>query len=226
MTLVQIIGSINEQLRLQLEKYHCMRGQLKYRAPSMVSLTGIKADDKPIMIWQTEPQLSYFLSLYVDQEPDSGGVTIAVDLTNNDFIYTTMTTAAIKQEAKLQEELRQQEDERRTQEMRKSLLQQTEKVGSALAEKVADALLSNSLGYGHRDYCGMGLTYRDAAYCYGELWDGYMLEPMLQWSSKQEFISWLAMQSDASFARLDAKEQFYWGNQTVTRQRLKALAGE
>jgi hypothetical protein len=225
MTLVQIISSINDNLRMQLEKYHCVRGQLKYQAPSMVSLTGIRADEKPIMIWQTEPQLSYFLSLYVDQEPGSGGVTIAIDLKNNQFKYATVTVSAIKQEAGIQEDLRKQDDEHRKQEMRKHLAQQTDKYGLVLAERVADALLSNSLGYGHRDYCGMGLEYREGTWYYGELWDGYMAEPLLKWSSKSAFISWLTIQSDASLARLEAKESFYWGNQTITRERLKALAG-
>jgi hypothetical protein len=224
MTLVQIISSINEQLRLQLGKYHCVRGQLKYQAPSIVSLTGIRADNNPIMIWQTEPQLAYYLSLYVDQEPNSGGVTIAIDLTGNQFQYTTITTAAIKEFATLHEEQEKADDENRKLELRKALARQTEKVGAVLAEKVAAALLTNSVGYGHRDYCGMGLEYREGKYYYGELWDGSMMEPLLQWSSKQEFINWLAQQSDASLARLEAKE-FYWGNQTITRQRLKMLVG-
>jgi hypothetical protein len=111
-------------------------------------------------------------------------------------------------------------------ELRKALAQQTEKFGLALAGKVAATLLNYSLGYGHRDYCGMGLEYREGVYRYGELWDGYMMEPLLKWSSKEDFINWLAQQSDASLARLEAKDSFYWGNQTITRQRLKALGGE
>jgi hypothetical protein len=225
MTLVQIISSINDNLRLQLEKYHCMRGQLKYQAPSMVSLTGIRADEKPVMIWQTEPRLSYFLSLYVEQEPGSGGVMIAIDLKSNQYKYSSITTSAIKQEARVQHDLQQQDYEQRKQELRKYLSQQTDKYGMVLAERVADVLLSNSLGYGHRDYCGMGLEYREGTYYYGELWDGYMGEPLLKWSSKQAFVSWLTIQSDASLARLEAKESFYWGNQTITRDRLKTLVG-
>jgi len=226
MDLVQIISAINENLRLQLEKYHCERGQLKYQAPSMVSLNGIKADSKPILIWQTDAKLGYYLSLYVDKEPNSGGVTINIDLKSDRFIYSTVTIAAIKQEAQLQEENRKQDDERRKLELRKALAQQTEKYGTALAEKVAGALLKNTLGYSHRDYCGTGLEYNEGTYYYGELYDGYMMEPILKWSSQEDFIHWLAQQSDASLGRLEAKEPFYWGNQTITRQRLKALVTE
>lgn len=226
MTLVEIIRTINEQLRAQLEKYHCERGQLKYQAPSMVSLTGIKADEKSIMIWQTDARLGYLLSQYVDQAPDGGGVSITIDLKNNQFTYFDFTTASIKQEAQLQEEHRQQDDDRRKLDLRKTLSQQTDKFGKALAEKVAGTLQKYSLGYGHRDYCGMGLEYKEGIYYYGELWDGYMGEPLLKWPVKDDFVNWLAQQSDTSLARLEAKEQFYWGNQTITRQRLKALVAE
>jgi hypothetical protein len=226
MSLVQIINAINEQLRAQLEKYHCERGQLKYQAPSMVSLTGIRADDKPIMIWQTDAKLGYFLSQYVDQAPDGGGVSITVDLRSDQFTYFDFTTTDIKQEAQLQEETRKEDDDRRKLELRKVLAQQTDRFGMILAEKVADSLLKYSLGYGHRDYCGMGLEYREGIYYYGELWDGYMMEPLLKWPLKDDFVHWLAQQSDASLARLEAKEPFYWGNQTITRQRLKTLVAE
>ena len=97
---------------------------------------------------------------------------------------------------------------------------QTTAYGVALAEKVAAALQVKSLGYGHRDYCGMGLEYRNGTYYYGELSDGYMEKPTLQWSSKQSFVQWLAQQSDASCGRLDDPNPFYRGNQTITRQRL------
>ena len=226
MTLVEIIRTINEQLRAQLEKYHCERGQLRYQAPSMVSLTGIKADEKPIMIWQTDTRLGYLLSQYVDQAPDGGGVSITIDLSSDQFTYFDFTTASIKQEAQLQEEHLKQDDDRQKLDLRKTLSHQTEKFGKALAEKVASSLLTYSLGYGHRDYCGMGLEYKDGVYYYGELWDGYMMEPLLKWPSMDDFVNWLAQQSDASLARLEAKESFYWGNQTITRQRLKTLVAE
>jgi hypothetical protein len=97
----------------------------------------------------------------------------------------------------------------------------TDQYGKDLAEKVATALLRGSIGYGHRDYCGMGLEYRDGLYCYGSLWDGYMGEEVKHWSSKEAFVNWLSQQSDASMARLEEKDPFFWGNQTISRGRLE-----
>ncbi|WP_207513963.1 hypothetical protein [Longitalea luteola] len=223
MTLEQIVSDINRELRAQLEKYHCVRGQLRYQAPSMVSLNGTRGDGKPVLIWQNAPRLPYLLSLYVDQLSGCGGVTVEVDLSTDRFEYKPLSIAVIKQEAKEQEEQESADEKRRQQAYRRSLEQQTETYGMALASAVADALLHNSIGYGHRDYCGTGLEYRDGVYYYGELMDGFMWEPFLQWASKQDFIQWLARQSDASLARLEAKEPFYWGNQTITRNRLTEL---
>ena len=224
MTLVAVINAINQELQLQLSTYHCVQGELRYQGPSMVSLSGIKPDDKSILIWQTGPKLGYLLSLYVDQQPDCGGVTIAVK-SPDQFIYTPLSKAAIQQTAK-QKEIEQQEDAQQAKlEMRRTLAQKTAIYGSELAEKVANALQrNNGLGYGHRDYCGMGLEYRDGVFKYGEVHDGYLADPpTLQWSSKELFVEWLADQSDASLARFD-KDPWYWGNQTIDRQRLNVVA--
>lgn len=223
MDLVQLISSINTELRQQLEKHHCVRGELRYQAPSMVSFSGTRSDNKPMLIWQNESRLPYLLSLYVEQLPNSGGVTIAVDLARETFNHKSLSTADIHRAASNRQREQQAEDKRLLQERRKELAQQTNPYGMELAAKVADALLRGSVGYGHRDYCGTGLEYREGVYCYGELWDGYMTEPILKWAAKQDFISWLAQQSDASMARLEAKEPFYWGNQTITRHRLTYL---
>lgn len=224
MTLVESINAINQELRLQLEKYHCERGELRYQAPSMVSLSGIKEEDgKPILIWQAGPRLGYLLSQYTDQQRDCGGVTIAVKLPDQ-FIYTPMAKAVIQQAAKQRETAQQEEVQQGKLKLREELAQKRVPFGWELAGKVADALQrANSIGYGHRDYCGMGLEYRQGSFFYGELWDGVMLEPTHEWSSKENFIAWLAHQSDASLARLEARESFYWGNQTITRDRLIML---
>jgi len=223
MTLVAVINAINQELQLQLSTYHCVQGELRYQGPSMVSLSGIKPDDKSILIWQTGPKLGYLLSLYVDQQPDCGGVTIAVKLPDQ-FIYTPVPKAAMQQAAK-QKETEQQEDAQQAKlEMRRALAQKTTIYGRELAEKVAHALQrNNGIGYGHRDYCGMGLEYRQGTFFYGELWDGSMMEPVSKWSSTEAFVEWLAHQSDASLGRLEATEPFYWGNQTITHQRLVEL---
>jgi hypothetical protein len=223
MTLEQVQDDICRELLAQLEKYHCVRGQLRYQAPSIVSLSGTKEDGKPILIWQGSPGLPYLLSQYVDQMPDCGGVTINVDLSIQSFNFEPLSMAAIKQAAKEREEQEKADEKRRQQEYRKMLELQTEIYGPELASKVADALMHNVVGYGHRDYCGMGLEFYNGTYSYGELWDGSMMPPMKQWISKEDFIQWLAQQSDASLARLEATEPFYWGNQTITRKRLMEL---
>ena len=223
MTLIEAISGINQELRMQLEKYHCERGELRYQAPAMVSLSGINASDKPILIWQTDPKLGYLLSQYVAQQSDCGGVIIAVRLPDQ-FFYTPVAKATIQQAAKQKEIEQQDEAQQAKLELRRTLAQKTTPYGRELAEKVANTLQhSYSVGYGHRDYCGTGLEYREGTFLYGELWDGYMTEPISQWSSKENFIEWLARQSDASLGRLDATEPFYWGNQTITRERLIAL---
>lgn len=94
--------------------------------------------------------------------------------------------------------------------------------GETLATQVADGLeKGKSIGFSHRDYCGMGMEVNgQGQYCYGELWDGIMEKPALL-KSKASFITWLAVQSTASLARLDESEQFYRGNQVITRKMLE-----
>lgn len=94
--------------------------------------------------------------------------------------------------------------------------------GEVFAGAIADKLRSGaSLGYGHRDYCGMGLDYDGSSYRYGELWDGW-LEPTLSFDTREAFIAWLAVQSTAALARLD-DQAFYQGNQVITRVRLESF---
>jgi hypothetical protein len=223
MTLVEAINGINQELRIQLEKYHCERGELRFQVPSIISLSGIDAYDKPVLIWQTGSRLGYLLSQYVNMQADCGGVIIAIRLPDQ-FFYTPVAKAAIQQTAKQREIEQQGEVEQAKLQLRQELAQRRTPFGWELAEKVANALQRNhSIGYGHRDYCGMGFEYRQGIYCYGELWDGAMPEPTYEWQSKENFVAWLAHQSDASLGRLDAKDPFYWGNQTITRERLISL---
>ncbi|WP_346318946.1 hypothetical protein [Chitinophaga sp. YIM B06452] len=98
--------------------------------------------------------------------------------------------------------------------------------GYHLASQVAGKLdEGHSLGYFHRDYCGMGLQKNDKGeYLYGELHDGYMdglLKAPSKFGSRKAFVDWLAFQSTASLARLNDSEPFFRGNQTITRKRLE-----
>jgi predicted metal-dependent HD superfamily phosphohydrolase len=106
--------------------------------------------------------------------------------------------------------------------------------GAGLAQRVAHYLKQgHGLGYGHRDYCGMGLELLDSRFCYGELNDGRM-DPPEEWrkdgpnrafDSAEAFVAWLAEQSDVTLARLEAADEFYHRNQTITRERLEEFAG-
>ncbi|WP_123864765.1 hypothetical protein [Chitinophaga barathri] len=109
----------------------------------------------------------------------------------------------------------------------RELASDTEYFGYYLAGLVADKLdEGHSLGYSHRDYCGMGLEKNDKGeYLYGELYDGGMMIPS-KFTNRESFVEWLAFQSTASLARLNDKEEFYRGNQTLTRQRLEQFIGQ
>ncbi|MDZ4286906.1 MAG: hypothetical protein U0984_03055 [Prosthecobacter sp.] len=107
--------------------------------------------------------------------------------------------------------------------------------GIELATRIATCLEGgHEFGYGHRDYCGMGLALQEGHYCYDEVNDGRlpMLEDILRpgntdgraFANRDDFIAWLAVQSDKSLARLDAPNEFYHRNQTVDRNRLEEFA--
>ena len=227
MTLEQLSSDINQEIRAQLEKNHCVRGELRYQPLSSVSLKGIKEDDTPINIWQTNPRLGYLLWLYVDLLPNDGGVIIMVNLPDQ-FTYSSISNGVIEQDAKQIEQQRQAESLQAQREKLEALRLHTEKYGMAFAEQVANGLLKGgSIGYNHRDYCGMGLEYQDGVFTYGEVHDGYMTyhpNSKRSWSSKESFVEWLAEQSDASLARFEEKDSWYWGNQTIDRKRLLVLA--
>ncbi len=104
--------------------------------------------------------------------------------------------------------------------------------GRELAERVAAQLeAGHELTYAHRDYCGMGLRHWDGQYLYGEVYDASLrpledLQAMTDPSAyryfqkREDFIVWLADQSDLSLARLESPDEFSQRNQTIDRERL------
>lgn len=103
--------------------------------------------------------------------------------------------------------------------------------GADLAARVASLLEEGyPLTHAHRDYCGMGLVFQGGHYCYSEIWDGLPLEleslqtcgqPWAQaFARREDFILWLAAQTDRSLSRLEAEDDFYHQNQTIHRQQL------
>lgn len=93
--------------------------------------------------------------------------------------------------------------------------------GSRIAELVADKLQKGYLlGYQHRDFCGMAMKMDEKnQFLYGELYDGIEFSFPMIFKNRELFIIWLSGQSTASLARLD-DDDFYRGNQVITRQRL------
>lgn len=213
--------AIDLQLRVVLEKYNCVRGSIRFQAPALLSMNGIKTDGKPILIWPTDKKLDSLVSKYVFQEPELGGLIVQADLAMDQFVYKQVSKGRLYQEAQQVQRQREQEARNQQQNWRRLLESKTDVFGRQLAEQVAERLQTRSFGFGHREYCGMGLEYRSGAYYYGGLWDGMMDDKVQVFSSKEEFVVWLADQSDASMARLDEIDAFYWGNQTVTRLRLQ-----
>ncbi len=93
--------------------------------------------------------------------------------------------------------------------------------GESLAARVADALRRGAtIANGHRDYGGMGLFRIGGEYLYAEVYDGQPSgDPPARFTSGQDFVAWLAAQSDASL-RGDPSDPFTFDNQRVTRARL------
>ena len=116
---------------------------------------------------------------------------------------------------------------------------QKSQYGLALASAVADRLYNGDvLAYGHRDYCGMGLRFADGEFIYGEVSDGELptSEELKIWSdiphkferltfsSKSDFVAWLAAQSDTSLHGTDLRGPQLVGNQRITLKRLESFA--
>ncbi|WP_343690008.1 hypothetical protein [Chitinophaga sp.] len=213
--------AIDLQLRIVLEKYNCVRGSIRFQAPALLSINGVRTDGKPVLIWPTDKKLDSLVSRYVSQEPQLGDLIVQADLAMDQFVYKQVSKSRLQLEAQQVQRQREQEARKQQEKWRSLLESKTEPYGQQLAEQVAIRLQERSFGFGHRDYCGMGLEYRNGAYYYGGLWDGMMDDKVEIFVSKEEFVGWLAVQSDASMARLDEIDAFYWGNQTVTRQRLQ-----
>ena len=74
--------------------------------------------------------------------------------------------------------------------------------------------------YRHRDYCGIGLEAVSGKYVMGDCYDGYLRNdcPTQSWSTTDEFVTWLAAQSDHTLGNP--------GNQRITLERLTAFVND
>jgi hypothetical protein len=72
--------------------------------------------------------------------------------------------------------------------------------GRELAEGVA-ALLDRGewIGDSHAYYCGTGFAMVDGKYCWAHIDDGFPGKVLQAFSSRGDFVDWLAAQTDASF---------------------------
>lgn len=219
--------ALNEFLRDKLKTAHCTGGHLECRITGALLLTlrGQREDGKSMLFWDLERPLKRLIDDYLNNtDPDAAALIIDIDLPADKFEYRHISrpeaAAAEQQEAAE----RKREEELRLQEMKQQISCQKTYYGRELAEKVADALQHGALAYSHRDYCGMGLETGSAGeYLYGEVWDGGLAIPTHSFPDKAAFVNWLAIQSDASMAMLDAKDPWYWNNQVITRNRLEAF---
>lgn len=99
--------------------------------------------------------------------------------------------------------------------------------GREFAERIADALAAGlEILYQHRDYCGMGLRMLDGQFCYGRVQEGYLdrqSDPNCRlFASREEFIDWMAEQSDLSLDGHEEAEAYYRDNQRLTRERIES----
>src|SRR5690606_23313207 len=103
-----------------------------------------------------------------------------------------------------------------------------ERYGEYLARDVTAELKANPSGlfHSHRDYCGIGLYFFDGKFTLGEVNDGMGPYPIiLTFEDTDEFLTWLADQSDQSMSLIAAVKDNYFSfkfnNQTITKPRLR-----
>lgn len=103
--------------------------------------------------------------------------------------------------------------------------------GRAFAERVADHLATleepHGIAHIHRDYCGHGLFHSGGEYRLCEVYDGYPSGPAnpnhpLRWDNREDFVAFLARQSDHSLSGFDPKAPglFTRDNRLRNNQRL------
>ncbi len=98
--------------------------------------------------------------------------------------------------------------------------------GLELSEKGAVYLMKGGIiANNHRDYCGMGFSFFDNKFHYGDVFDGYYTNDFNTWETKEAFVIWLSEQSDYSMSgHAEAGiENWLIDNQRITRGRLENL---
>jgi hypothetical protein len=208
---------IIEHLLGRLKAADCVRGRFVANGPTLpFELNGERGNGAAVLLpGLGQPLLNELVAEYFDCYYSAGFVrlTIEVDVATGRSVYARLTAAQVAAHDRAEQQ--------RQAAGKKALPRHRSPYGAALAAQVAAALSNGrSLMPYHRDYCGMGLEHSNSHFIYGEVWDGRYLEPQLIFSSREDFVSWLARQSNQALARLEETDPWYWHNQTVTRQRL------
>lgn len=223
-----IVAQLNEALRNKLEASHCITGRLECQLiPSfLLALRGQRADGKTLFFWELERDLNKLLDHYqTTAAAHAAAFTIDINLERNSFVYNTISPGEAAAQKDKEARDQKTEEARRLQELKQMLLARNIPYGRELAAQVAAALEHGALCYNHRDYCGMGLEKStDGNYVYAAIWDGW-LEPVHTFHTRESFVQWLAVQSDASLSRVDEPESWVWNNQVINRQRLEEFIG-
>jgi hypothetical protein len=218
-TLADVQRPINDLLVARLKAAGCVRGRFVVSgAAAQFSLSGQRADGKPMFFWEFDDRIfNRLVADYLEAGYPAGtaSLTVEVDVATGRCTYqlTTENQQAALVSAEQDKEMQAKKNRRRS----------CTPYGPALAGQVAEALLRGlRLAHAHRDYCGMGLEYRNHQFYYGEVWDGYYVEePKVTFATREAFVQWLAQQSDQSLSRVEETDPWYWDNQTITQQRLQ-----
>jgi hypothetical protein len=98
------------------------------------------------------------------------------------------------------------------------------KYGVEFATRVCQAMEAGAavIGADHRDYCGMGLSLEAGKFRYGEIYDGYPGEPGRDFAGREDFVAWLADQSDQAMrGPIIEGNEFSFDNQRLTRSTIE-----
>lgn len=115
-----------------------------------------------------------------------------------------------------------------------------QRFGEDLANKVVDYLKEHLLiRYDHYGYCGTGFVLLDKkilythfdewnSYQHGEIYKagGDYIGIIKTFSSEEEFVNWLAKQSDESLSGKESGDSWYTDNQRITWKRLEYLLND
>ena len=209
--------ALNAALQQRLTAAGRQHGRLDVSHTELLSLSGQKSDGKTIFFWNFNRPFQVLVRQCVAESFPGGfaQLTVLVDVAADSYTYSVTTTQ--QQQAAEKAAQRQAIIDKRNRRRDRTPF------GLTLAAQVAEALLQGRrLTYSHRDYCGMGFIYRAAAFCYGEIWDGdFIAKPQRAFHTQEEFVGWLAHQSNHSLAGLENDDPWTWDNQTITRQRLE-----